>query len=505
MKKTVALILTFALLMVPSFAADQAENEPVNVIESELASAGNGARALTKPVMVSPIENEEFPYDESIKLDWVAPADIAVSYYRVRIRRFNYNDSTKSFIAENDLMIDTIVNAQTTEYDVSYAHLGAKCKYRYAIAAVTASGSEYWTEGYFYTGDHNGVGRAPISFHIGNYFSEQTKNQIYYACQKWNNELYLGYEVVNTYPFTQGTDLTTQSNDGISCITGAYVGTSKPVMVEYTYVDDKGKCRESDIVINRSHPWANSAQEGKYDIQSVVTREIGHTIGLAEKYDSNMSDWTMFYVAKTNSISGRTPEDDEIYSALNFCDAKVARIIYDSSCAYSETQLKTYYNSATAGIYDEFGIDFRLVDVSYSTLLNGTSCPNTTNASYCTEACGSNENCKTDHHKGSGRLLKISVSDSYYTCRVVGHRMCCYDDNNPRHFEAAGLGNVNGMNTIVTTYWASMGMDNLIQHELTHNLGGSHTSCDLNSQPCVLKGDANVWCDTCRTNIIRNN
>lgn len=333
MKKTVALILTLALFMIPSFAVDQAENEPVNVIESEFASAGNGARLSSSPIMISPIQYEEFPYDESIKLDWMAPQEIGVSYYRVRVRRFNFNnaiydeeydhyfDAQYAYIVEDNLIIDTVVNAQTTEFDISHVFLGSRCKYRYAIAAVTVDRVEYWTEGYFYTGVHNGILSSPISFRIGNYFSDLTKNQIYYACQTWNNELYLDYEAVNTYPFSQGTDTTVSVEDGYNCIVGSYTALGNDyVSMAYTYIDENEKCKEADIVLNRNKTWANSAQVDKTDVQSVITHELGHVLGLGDKYDNWLTDYTMWYIIGTNSIAQRSPVDDESFSALNFVE-----------------------------------------------------------------------------------------------------------------------------------------------------------------------------------------
>lgn len=321
MKKIVALILTFALLMIPSFAVEQVKNEPVEVIEGELSSAGNGARLSSKPIMISPIEYEEIPCDMGVKLDWVAPQEIGVSYYRVRVREFWYDDSSHSFVAEANLTVDTIVNAQTTEFVLSSAMLAGKWRrrYRYAIAAVTVDNTEYWREGYFYTSEHSGIHSAPISFHIGNYFSEQTKSQIYYACQTWNNELDLGYEVVNTYPFAQGTNMTGRSRDGVSTVVGNYFPVGSPMGWAYCYKDDDYGCIEADIVINRNVSWANSAQPGKYDIQSTMTHEMGHVIGLTDKHDSWLSLWTM-YGASENTIHRRTPEYDEVYSAYNFFD-----------------------------------------------------------------------------------------------------------------------------------------------------------------------------------------
>lgn len=68
--------------------------------------------------------------------------------------------------------------------------------------------------------------------------------------------------------------------------------------------------------------------------------------------------------------------------------------------------------------------------------------------------------------------------------------------------QVIGLGNVNGKNSITSTLSTSS-LKRSIQHELTHNLGGTHENCTPN-QDCVLKGDFNKWCDNCRE-AIKNN
>lgn len=88
---------------------------------------------------------------------------------------------------------------------------------------------------------------------------------------------------------------------------------------------------------------------------------------------------------------------------------------------------------------------------------------------------------------------------SIYTYRLVGHRVCYYDSS---HNEVVGLGNVNGKNAI-TSLISSPNIARSIQHELSHNLGASHTTCNT-SQQCVLQGYIDKWCDTCRENIKKN-
>ena len=85
----------------------------------------------------------------------------------------------------------------------------------------------------------------------------------------------------------------------------------------------------------------------------------------------------------------------------------------------------------------------------------------------------------------------------------MGYSLCTYDTTkSPPHRDVIGLGNVNGLNAISSTL-TSKNIQRSIQHELTHNLGGSHKTCTY-GQKCVLKGDFNFWCDAC-SQAIRNN
>jgi len=179
---------------------------------------------------------------------------------------------------------------------------------------------------------------------------------------------------------------------------------------------------------------------------------------------------------------------------------KSARILYDSSCPYSASELNNYYSSAVGAFTTEFFIRFNRNSTSYLSSLTGASCPNTDKSSICTEDCGGLSNCNKLHHKSSQRLLNVEQSSSYYTYRLVGHALCYYE--NGQHKGVVGLGNVNGKNAI-TSVTSSPDIARSIQHELTHNLGGSHNTCDANSQRCVLKGDKDYWCDTCRANILK--
>ncbi len=179
-------------------------------------------------------------------------------------------------------------------------------------------------------------------------------------------------------------------------------------------------------------------------------------------------------------------DDSKHYQLSVKCYAtKDARIYYDSSCTLSTNEMNSYYDTAISAFLSEFNIEFIRNYTSQLSLLDGSSCPNTTISQKCSTTCGSLADCAIYHHKGAGRLYAISSLYSYYTYRLVGHALCCYTDS--EHISVVGLGSCPGKDAI-TSVLSSIDISRSIQHELTHNLGGSHSTC-TSGQYCVLKGD----------------
>lgn len=69
-----------------------------------------------------------------------------------------------------------------------------------------------------------------------------------------------------------------------------------------------GILTESDININSNQPWDNGAVSGRYDVQSVMLHELGHTIGLGH---SQRSDAVM-YAYMNSGITKRALTSDDI-------------------------------------------------------------------------------------------------------------------------------------------------------------------------------------------------
>ena len=76
----------------------------------------------------------------------------------------------------------------------------------------------------------------------------------------------------------------------------------------YSHNYNKNMIYESDILINMSCTWANSAQPGKYDFWSAFLHEAGHTVGIAD--NKGVPDAVMYYKLDANTSKRTLHADD---------------------------------------------------------------------------------------------------------------------------------------------------------------------------------------------------
>jgi hypothetical protein len=128
----------------------------------------------------------------------------------------------------------------------------------------------------------------PIQFWINQSGSPQISNgsefqAVQAAFQTWQN-----VSIANvSFQYMGTTAVPTVGQDGLSVVT--FVDSSVPIGLEtvaaefsfYT-IDGTGNAtmQEADIALSTSLNFSTSAEAGKYDIQSVVTHEVGHLLGL---------------------------------------------------------------------------------------------------------------------------------------------------------------------------------------------------------------------------------
>ncbi len=222
------------------------------------------------------------------------------------------------------LIVDhEIVSSGVDLLSVNSAQLTRGDTFRLSVCAVTMSGRQlYSDERYFHSTAHAGILDGTVSFKIWNGFSDDTKSAVYNSCRAWNNAIDLDREVVNTYPFSQGISSSTLNTyDNINSVVPIYDYEHTYLMQTNStiYVDTLGLANV-DITDNKIHDWANSQRSGYYDVQNAMTHEVGHVVGLNDKYDSWSTEWTMHGYSDTNEIKKRSLHSTDISSVYTLYD-----------------------------------------------------------------------------------------------------------------------------------------------------------------------------------------
>ncbi len=275
------------------------------------------------PQFTLPEQYSEHKIGENIYVRWDRPdgGEGSADSYIFAVRIFGIADDVTS-----DNTGIRIINEQMLSYRSTYTIEGSlldeyasrypNAKLRLSVCAVQYDGTKKWSDAqYIYISAHNTPKDTPVSFHIYNGFTQETKEQIYYACQNWNNHLNLGREIVNTYPYDQGTNKVMHGLDGENIVTKRKYS-SNAIMTTHIYFTStyysKHLLDQADIVINANYPWANSPQNDKYYIYNEIIHEIGHVIGLNDKYDSWAKDWTMYGRSGYGESKSITLEEQDI-------------------------------------------------------------------------------------------------------------------------------------------------------------------------------------------------
>ncbi len=156
-----------------------------------------------------------------------------------------------------------------------------------------------------------------------------TQSTILRSIATWEKAANVKFEVVDSE--AESVSPQGPAGDGISLITIA--GTAENVLMfqgdavhspatTRIFRDRDGTITEADIVLNPTQQFSTDGTFGTYDLESVVTHEIGHMLGLEH---STMPSSTMFYGIPKNGLFG---DASTFMRSLSVADISAVRSMY---------------------------------------------------------------------------------------------------------------------------------------------------------------------------------
>ena len=85
----------------------------------------------------------------------------------------------------------------------------------------------------------------------------------------------------------------------------------------FWYNPSTGAMLRSEIVFNTTYNWSIGGSLSSFDVQDIITHELGHTLSLKDEYSTTQSENTMYGYASYNEIKKRTLEADDI-AGINY-------------------------------------------------------------------------------------------------------------------------------------------------------------------------------------------
>ena len=78
------------------------------------------------------------------------------------------------------------------------------------------------------------------------------------------------------------------------------------------WYDSLGRMEESDVVVNTFYAWSMTGEANKFDLQSIMTHELGHSLSLRDLYSTADADKTMYGRSRAGDIGLRSLHADDM-------------------------------------------------------------------------------------------------------------------------------------------------------------------------------------------------
>jgi hypothetical protein len=131
------------------------------------------------------------------------------------------------------------------------------------------------------------------------------------ALEAWSNVASSSFRFVYGGPATSTSYNVT---DGVNLICFTRMGNKAKVARNYVHWNESGEVCDSDIVLNIDHKFsaAYSCPKNCYDVQNVLTHELGHTLSLGDLYKKSHAGKTMYGRGFKGDTKKRTLEKDDM-------------------------------------------------------------------------------------------------------------------------------------------------------------------------------------------------
>ncbi|HLM84486.1 MAG TPA: matrixin family metalloprotease [Candidatus Bathyarchaeia archaeon] len=150
------------------------------------------------------------------------------------------------------------------------------------------------------------VNSASAASFVGSSFSEIASKSF----AEWEN----GTDLQTNFSYAGDISTSNYAYDKKNVLTWGSVSSSNALAVTYTWFDRRTKLAvENDTIMNKKFPWSWSSLEsgvcgisGKYDVQDILTHELGHWVGLNDHYTSAYANNTMYGYGSTQEVKKDT-------------------------------------------------------------------------------------------------------------------------------------------------------------------------------------------------------
>ena len=159
--------------------------------------------------------------------------------------------------------------------------------------------------GYIYDGVHWADASLPVGYFINpSGLPSGADSALTAAAQTWESDpgSYMNYSYLGATTTEPG------SYDGVNVIGAGDLGASGVLAVcGYWYDVSSKEISQFDIIVNTAnYDFSTSTSPSTYDLQSVGTHELGHTLSLLDMYDDENADQVMYGYGDPGDTSKRT-------------------------------------------------------------------------------------------------------------------------------------------------------------------------------------------------------